>query len=279
MNQRQTESTRKRRGSPPSNGDVAAMPQQRSHGLAPSTSVEPLPAPNTSRSSDGSIIEVRVRDTLFHIAPPPVARSLRYLLAGSELSTSLAVTSAIHGEGVTSISRSLASLIAHDWEISTCWVDLNFWKTKTSIQERDMFPTTLADVIEGRRSVDDLVMPTSIPNLSLVSAGDAPTSSRSRFARSEVLASTIGRLSQQFEFMIFDLPPVLATSDALTLGGMSQAYLLVVRQRATSSAQVRAALRTMTTVPCLGTILNDARSRVPRWMRTSNEVWALGERT
>ena len=53
---------------------------------------------------------------------------------------------------------------------------------------------------------------------------------------------------------------------------------IVVRQRATSSAQVRAALRTMNTIPCLGTVLNGVQSNVPRWLRTSDEIWAYDSR-
>ena len=231
-----------------------------------------------SPSASGGL-EVRIGDTPVHRSPTGIARSLRYLLAGVELPGRLAVTSAIHGEGVTSISRTLAALIAHDWRTSTCWVDLNWWKTGSPGHESSLFDVTLADVVDGNASTTGLAVQTSIPDLSMVSAGEVSVTSRSRMPRSERLAATLDELSESFEYLVFDLPPVLASSDALTLGGLTDGYLLVVRQRSTSAAQVRAALRTMNTAPCLGSVLNSARSQVPRWLRTSNEVWALGERS
>jgi Mrp family chromosome partitioning ATPase len=221
-------------------------------------------------------IEVRVRDVLVHRTPPSVARSLRYLLAGGELPPRFAVTSSIHGEGATTIARSLAALIAYDWRESVCWVDLNWWKVNPLRQETALFDTTLADVVERRAPRVALAMPTSIPGLSMVTAGDVPLATRARLPKSDELAEILDELSRSFDHIVLDLPPVLASSDAVSLSAYGAGYFLVVRQKSTSSVQVRAALQTLSAVPCLGTILNDARSNVPRWLRTSNEVWALG---
>jgi len=204
--------------------------------------------------------------------------SLRYLLAGGEIPHRLSVTSAIHGEGVTAISRTLAALIAYDWRRTACWVDLNWWKNASGRAEQELFPMTIAGVLDGTGVVADLPMATSVPGLSMVMAGDVPVSARSRLPKSERLAQVIDDLARSFDYVILDLPPVLASSDALTLGNFTDGYLLVVRQRATSSAQVRAALRTMNTIPCLGTVLNGVQSNVPRWLRTSDEIWAYDSR-
>ncbi len=221
-------------------------------------------------------IEIRVRDVLVHRTPPSVARSLRYLLAGEELPPRFAVTSSIHGEGSTMIARSLASLIAYDWRESVCWVDLNWWKVNPVRHETALFDTTLAEVVERRAPRVALAMPTSIPGLSMVTAGDVPLATRARLPKTDELAEILDELSRSFDHIVLDLPPVLASSDAVSLSGFGAGYFLVVRQRTTSSVQVRAALQTLSAVPCLGTILNDTRSNVPRWLRTSNEVWALG---
>ena len=221
-------------------------------------------------------VEVRIDDVVVHRTPPAGARSLRYLLASEEMPTRLGVTSSLHGEGVTSISRSIAALIAFDWRVSTCWVDLNWWKADVPQHESMLFDTTIAQVVEGVANAADLAVPTSIPGLSMVAAGQVPTSSRARLSKSEALSRIVADLSRQFDYVVFDLPPVLTSSDAVTLAGLVDAFLLVVRHRSTSSVQVRASLQTLAPTPCFGTVLNNARSHVPRWMRTSNEVWALG---
>lgn len=244
----------------------------------------PPPTPPADGSGGGrrsgrprpEAIEIKVRDVLVHRTPPSVARSLRYLLAGEELPPRFAVASSIHGEGSTTISRSLAALIAYDWRESVCWVDLNWWKVNPLRQESALFDTTIADVVERRAPSVALAMPTSIPGLSMVTAGEVPLATRGRLPKSDELADVLDELSRSFDHIVLDLPPVLASSDAVSLSAFGAGYFLVVRQKTTSSVQVRAALQTLTAVPCLGTILNDTRSNVPRWLRTSNEVWALG---
>lgn len=233
------------------------------------------PAAVEIEEGDGRVA-VKVGDVLIHRSPSRVSASLRYLLAGGDLPNRFSVTSSIHGEGVSAVSRSLASLIAHDWRIPTCWVDLNWWKVGSPKFEQNLFPVTIADVLTGTGRIEDLPTSTSIRGLEMVTAGRLPISSRSIVAKSEGLAEVVEALARRFDYLIFDLPPVLASSDTITLGTLGEGYLLVVRQRATSSAQVTAALKAMNAVPCLGTVLNGVRSRLPRFLSPSSDVWALG---
>jgi Mrp family chromosome partitioning ATPase len=230
---------------------------------------------STSRTAQEQL-EVWIGEVLVLRAPPTVTRSLRYLMAAGGLPPTFGVTSSIHGEGVTSISRTLAALIASDWRQSTCWVDLNWWKLKSPAHEATLFDHTMSDVVEGHALPADVPRETSIPGLAFLSAGEVPTSSRAQFSTSLPLLDALGELAKKFEYLVLDLPPVLTTSDAVTLSGLTNGFLLVVRQEAASSVQVKAALGAMTSAPCLGAVLNGAQTNVPRSLRTSSEVWALG---
>src|SRR5262249_10075781 len=157
--------------------------------------------------------------------------SLRYLLSGGDVPSRLSVTSAIQGEGVTAISRTIASLIANDWQARTCWVDLNWWKPKGAYVESSLFEASIADVLDGTARSADLPVATSLSNLSLVTAGEIPVSSRFRIPRDERLAKILTDLSNTFDYVIADLPPILVTSDAVSLAGLTDGFLLVVRQR------------------------------------------------
>lgn len=123
-------------------------------------------------------LDILVNHVLIHRSPPTVTRSLRYLLAQGELPHRLSLTSSLFGEGVTAMSRSLASLIAYDWRESTCWVDLNWWKVGATDPATSPFEVTIADVLEGAGTVADLPVATSIPALSMVGAGEVPPGSR-----------------------------------------------------------------------------------------------------
>ena len=66
---------------------------------------------------------------------------------------------------------------------------------------------------------------------------------------------------------MFDLPPVLASSDAMNLSQFADAFVLVIRQGVTAGSQVEAALHELRGGEPLGVILNRFDSRIPRRLR------------
>src|SRR5262245_52982493 len=83
-------------------------------------------------SADGGLAIIDQEDNLIHMTPARVASSLRYFLARVQLHgtqglpTRLALTSALAGEGVTYVARSIAAVVAYDTPASVVLVDLNW---------------------------------------------------------------------------------------------------------------------------------------------------------
>ena len=198
--------------------------------------------------------------------------SLRYFLARVELHSSgglparLALTSALVGEGVTFITRSLASVIAYDTESTVVVVDVN-WQRPAPAD--DAKPTTpgLADAVEDGVAVEEIIRSTTNPRLSMVAAGSVPVARRPALAGSRALEAVFNDLESRFDYMLLDLPPVLATSEAMNISQLADSYVLVVRQGATSTAQVEAALEEMQGADVLGVILNRFDSDIPKRIR------------
>ena len=105
--------------------------------------------------------------------------------------------------------------------------------------------TGLADAVENRVPVDDIIRTTTNPRLCLVDAGEAAVARRPALAGSKALVEVFEELEGRFDHLLLDLPPVLATSEAMNLSQLADSYALVVRQGATSEAQVEAALEEM----------------------------------
>ncbi|MET0326662.1 MAG: CpsD/CapB family tyrosine-protein kinase, partial [Ilumatobacteraceae bacterium] len=181
-----------------------------------------------------------------HITPSRVASALRYFLARVELHSTdglpsrLALTSALAGEGVTFVARSLASVIAYDTESSVVVVDVN-WRRPTPPKEGEVRPLGLADAVDGAVPLSDIIRRTANPRLSLIDAGEVAVARRPALAGSNALATVLEDLEGQFDHLLLDLPPVLATSEAMNLSQFADSYALVVRQGATSENQVEAA--------------------------------------
>jgi Mrp family chromosome partitioning ATPase len=227
--------------------------------------------------ADGGLAILLEDDTRVHMTPARVAAALRYFLARVQLHDAdglpsrLALTSALVGEGVTYVTRSLASVIAYDTDASVVVVDLN-WRRPTRPAEGDAAsagdrPLGLADVVEAGVPLDDVVVTTKNPRLSLVSPGEVPVARRPALAVSDALGTVLDKLEGKFTHVLLDLPPVLASADAMNLAQLADAYVLVVRQGATSESQVEAALEELQGADSLGVILNRYDSRIPKRIR------------
>jgi Mrp family chromosome partitioning ATPase len=231
--------------------------------------------------ADGALAILDVDGTVLHLSSPRVTTALRYFLAriemqGSGLPGSVAVTAALHGEGVTYITRTLAALIAYDSDATVALVDLNWRRPVGPVeveegsvgegQEAARFPT-LVDAVDQGVPVDEILRPTSNPRLHLVDAGEMALARRPALGSSRALQVVIEKLVGRFDQVLLDLPPVLASSDAISLAQLADAYAFVVRQGTTTNTQVETALEELRGTPGLGVILNRAESNVPLRLR------------
>lgn len=219
--------------------------------------------------ADGGLAILDQDENLIHMTTPAVATALRYFVARVELHESgglpaaVAVTAALRGEGVTYITRSLASVIAYDTDRSVVVVDMNWTMPKDGEEP----PPGLADMVERGASMDDVLVLTSNPGLCLVPAGAVPVARRPAVAGSELLSDALDELAKSFDHLLLDLPPVLASSEAMSLSQFADSFVFVVRQGATAESQVEAALEEMRGADPLGVILNRFDSRIPRRLR------------
>ena len=177
------------------------------------------------------------------------------------------------------MTRSLASVIAYDSDASVVVVDLNWTDPKRPDSKKpskkadpakpadaDDHQPTLVDAIENKVDVDLIIRPTSNSRLSLVAAGAIARPRRTAMAGSRGLAAALDDIAKRFDHVLLDLPPVLASADAITLSQLADAYLLVVQQGITATSQIEAALEELPG-ETLGVILNRFDTHVPRSVR------------
>ncbi len=177
----------------------------------------------------------------------------------------LAMVSSLRQEGVTYLTRGLATTIAHDMHVRVCIVDLNWWWPSDSpLAARD--DLGLAGVIAGQATLEEVVAPTGWSNLAYISAGPIPVEHRPVVARSPALVEIIDDLSERFDHLILDIPAIRATSDAVPLASLGEACCLVIRQGATIVEDVRPALDEIDHIPILGIILNKVQLHTPTWL-------------
>jgi Mrp family chromosome partitioning ATPase len=229
-------------------------------------------------SPDGGLAILTPEGERIHTAPARVANSLRFFLARVDLPAPdggmpdrVAITSALRGEGVTFITRSLAAVLAYDHDVTVAIVDLNWQLPKHAENHHEENGEEsrwmLVDAVEGGVPIDKIVEPTANRRLSMINAGALSLAKRPAMAGSKSLEAVIDAIAERFDHVILDLPPVLASSDAIRLAQLADEFILVVRQGATATKQVESALEELRNSEALGVILNRYDSKIPRALR------------
>jgi receptor protein-tyrosine kinase len=208
--------------------------------------------------------------SLVDALPGPLAESLHYLVARIQLSddellpSPIGVVSALHQEGVTTISQGLASVLAHDLDTSVCWVGLGRNAPARKRKAPPQVPAGVFEVLTHQTSLADALESTGDSRLKMLHAGRTPHETWPSVARSHQLGQLIAELKCSFGLVILDVPPVLAGSEALAILRHAAAQLMVVRHGVTTAQQVRRAAEEIRNVPSLGVVMNQFHSKVPR---------------
>ncbi|MCX8160019.1 MAG: polysaccharide biosynthesis tyrosine autokinase [Candidatus Saccharicenans sp.] len=103
----------------------------------------------------------------------------------------------------------------------------------------------------------EIIRPTAYTNLFVVPSGVTP-SDPLEIMFSEKMRAFINFLKQQFDFVLFDSPPILAVSDALVLGKQVDGLIMVVRAGQTPLNALKQARNKIEDhkINCLGVIIN-----------------------
>lgn len=212
-------------------------------------------------------------------------RMITDLLVSQRLPDRIGFTAALRGEGVSYITLAVAVTLAHDTGKRVCAVELN-WLGPGMLanlnpppvtgrrKRREPAPTPaplpllpgVAEVVRGQASLDEALLATNYAGLWLLPAGSAAVEQRPLLARSAELRALLDSLSEQFDYVLLDLPAVLEVSDTLALAALANACALVVRHGVTPITEIQRALSDIQHVPVLGVILNQAQIATPRWI-------------
>ena len=195
-----------------------------------------------------------------------VSEALRTIRAGILLSSAdrpprvIMITSAMKGEGKTTVLYNLAATLAQASH-RTIMIDGDLRErglTKLFCQDQGPGGVGLSNLLTGQAQLDQVIRPTPVKGLDILPAGSkAPNPA-------ELLSSTsmrelISQLSDIYDFILVDSPPILPVADGLTLSRVVDSVVLVVRSRQTERELAQESRRRLLRVNAriLGVVLND----------------------
>ncbi|QGY43912.1 polysaccharide biosynthesis tyrosine autokinase [Maribellus comscasis] len=86
----------------------------------------------------------------------------------------------------------------------------------------------LSNYLQGEKTFDEIVMPTSVPNLSVIQAGPVPPNP-SDLIDGDKLERLIDRVRKIYDYIIFDNAPLLLVPDAIITSRFSDVSLFILR--------------------------------------------------
>jgi capsular exopolysaccharide synthesis family protein len=171
--------------------------------------------------------------------------------------TTLGVTSPVKGEGATFTAANLAMAIAMDVNQTVLLVDANL--RDPSLHRVFGFEPTkgLNDYLVGKATVNECLVNPGVPRLVLLPSRGT-TSASAELLSSPAMTYLARELKQRYQdrIIIYDLPPVLSSGDAVGFLPHVEGILMVVRSGAVDSEELRRAVELVRDHNLIGTVLN-----------------------
>jgi len=169
----------------------------------------------------------------------------------------LAVTSPTAGCGKTTTALNLTMSIAHQTEQTVLLADLDLRSPKVAEYLGLPDAASLIDYLNGDAQLQEVFVNPNIPRLTILPNHKAIVNAAEMIMTSR-MKELVTDIRDRYEsrMVIFDLPALLTTDDALAFLPQVDCVLIVVENGATTKSEIRDAIRLLQSTPILGTVLN-----------------------
>ena len=143
---------------------------------------------------------------------------------GNEIKN-IVVTSSLPGEGKSTIVSNLAVTMANSGK-RVVIVDCDL--RNPTIHKKFLLSNSkgLTNILIQDGKIEDIVITTNVPNLYVIPSGPLPQNP-SELLSSKDMKEVLNELTNSFDMVLIDSPPVLYISDAQILSALSQGIIIV----------------------------------------------------
>ncbi|WP_290525589.1 polysaccharide biosynthesis tyrosine autokinase [Alcanivorax sp.] len=168
----------------------------------------------------------------------------------------LMITGPSPGVGKSFVSANLGAVLAQTGQ-KVLVIDADMRKGRLHRYFQSENKIGLSGYLSGHSAKEDIIQSSSIDNLDFIARGKAPPNP-SELLMHERFKSLMASLSDEYDLILVDTPPILAVTDAAIVGQVAGSSLLVTRFGMNSVKEVDAALTrfAQNKVEIKGAILN-----------------------
>ena len=162
--------------------------------------------------------------------------NIMFSLSASEKKV-FAVSSYSKGEGKSTVSANLAISFSK-MEQRVLLIDCDLRRPNVHNIFKIDHTKGLSNVIGRIVSFEDAVKRDVLPNLDILPSGTEPPNP-SELMCSKTFVDLINKLTDEYDYIIFDTPPIGVVADALLLKDLIAGFVIVVRERSTTHGDLQ----------------------------------------
>lgn len=191
--------------------------------------------------------------------------NLLYAVSG-KIPRSIAVTSALPGEGKSFVSANLSISIAHEIDRYVLLIDCDLRRPRIHRLFGFGDVPGLSDFLCKGTPLESLLLKTKIDKLSILPAGPIPANP-SEILSSERMSALVQEVSLRYKnrLIILDTPPPTVISETGALAKFVDGILVVVKCGSTTMGDLEDLIRTLGKEKVIGSVLNNVDMRSSRY--------------
>jgi capsular exopolysaccharide synthesis family protein len=190
------------------------------------------PSPRKPEAEDSDVPELlvnRMPQSLVSESYRMLQANLKFLISSDQALKVITVTSSVPQEGKSTTVANLAAAIAQlGHRVLLVDADLrhplqhHIWEVNNK--------AGLSHMLVGEASLEiaEIAVKTGMTNLDILTAGAVPPNPLA-LLQSQRMSKLIRSMSEAYDFVIIDSPPLVAAADALALGNLTDGVLVVAR--------------------------------------------------
>jgi len=167
------------------------------------------------------------------------------------------VTSATPGDGKTTVVTNLAVTLAQG-ERKVVLIDSDLRRPQVNHRLGLSNQPGLSQLfVQKLDTIQEVIQENEVPGLAVITAGDVPPNP-SELLMSNKMNQILDRLTQEYDLVLIDTPPVLSVTDAVALAPKMDGLIVVIKPGKTRKRDLRNALEQLRGVGArvLGLVLN-----------------------
>ena len=176
----------------------------------------------------------------------------------------VAVVSPSAGDGKTLTAINLGISIANTRSHTALLVDLDWQQPCVHAYFKHRPEHDICDYLRGERTLSEVLVNPGLPRFCFLPCAQPVADSSEHLAS---LASFVRELKSRYRnrIVLFDMPPLLATDDALSFLPFVDCVLLVVQESKTKADDVAQSLDLIGSERLLGSVINKSRQTLPAY--------------